>query len=160
MPEILLDSDDEVDGAAIETLVFECLRAENANHNLGYQLFYWRTMSGAEVDFVLYGERGLHAFEVKRSSVFRESDLDGLRLFCADYPVAKGHLFYGGSKRYRFDGIDVVPHWGRRSWRPHGCISRLLTDSTAPRGAKRVDAIMILLNHPDTTRVLPFIMAR
>ena len=104
-----LDSDDEVDGAAIETLVFECLRAENANHNLGYQIFYWRTMTGAEVDFVLYGERGLHAFEVKRSSVFRESDLDGLRLFCADYPAAKGHLFYGGTKRYRFDAIDVVP---------------------------------------------------
>jgi hypothetical protein len=51
----------------------------------------------------------LHAFEVKRSSVFRESDLDGLRLFCADYPAAKGHLFYGGTKRYRFEAIDVVP---------------------------------------------------
>jgi predicted AAA+ superfamily ATPase len=104
-----LDSDDEVDGAAIETLVFECLRAENANHNLGYQICYWRTMTGAEVDFVLYGGHGLHAFEVKRSSVFRESDLDGLRLFCADYPSADGHLFYGGNKRYRFDAIDVVP---------------------------------------------------
>ena len=104
-----LDSDDEVDGAAIETLVFECLHAENANHNLGYQICYWRTMTGAEVDFVLYGGHGLHAFEVKRSSVFRESDLDGLRLFCADYPSADGHLFYGGNKRYRFDAIDVVP---------------------------------------------------
>ena len=53
--------------------------------------------------------KALHAFEVKRSSVFRESDLDGLRLFCADYPSAAGHLFYGGTKRYRFDAIDVVP---------------------------------------------------
>jgi uncharacterized protein len=71
--------------------------------------FYWRTTTGAEMDFVLYGDRGLHAFEVKRSSVFRESDLDGLRLFRADYPAAEGHLFYGGNKRYRFGAIDVVP---------------------------------------------------
>ena len=36
-------------------------------------------------------------------------DLDGLRPFCADYPAAEGHLFYGESKRYRFEAIDVVP---------------------------------------------------
>jgi len=104
-----LDSDDEIDGAAIETLLYQSLAAENANAGLGYDLFFWRTSDGVEVDFVLYGERGLHAFEVKRSSVFRETDLTGLRLFCADYPAARGHLFYGGTKRYRYDSIEVVP---------------------------------------------------
>jgi uncharacterized protein len=104
-----LDSGEEVDGAAIETLVLESLRAENANLDLGYEIFAWRTASGAEVDFVLYGDRGFHAFEVKRSSRFRESDLDGLRLFLEDYPEAHGHLFYGGTQRYRFGAIDVVP---------------------------------------------------
>lgn len=104
-----LDSVADIDGASIETLVFQSLRAENANQGLGYEIFYWRTPSGTEVDFVLYGKRGLHAFEVTRSSVFRQTDLDGLRLFCADYPFAQGHLFYGGTKRYRFDAIEVVP---------------------------------------------------
>ena len=104
-----LDSDAEIDGAAIETLLMQSLRAENANAGLGYELFYWRTREGVEVDVVLYGERGLHAFEVTRSSIFRESDLAGLRLFCDDYPQAKGHLFYGGTKRYRFGAIEVVP---------------------------------------------------
>ena len=66
-------------------------------------------MEGVEVDFVLYGERGLHAFEVKRSAVFREADLVGLRLFCADHPRANGHLFYGGTKRYRYGAMEVVP---------------------------------------------------
>lgn len=47
--------------------------------------------------------------EVTRSSVFRESDLAGLRLFCTDYPQARGHLFYGGTRRYRFGAIEVVP---------------------------------------------------
>jgi predicted AAA+ superfamily ATPase len=104
-----LDSSEEIDGPAIETLVYQSLRAENANANLGYELFFWRTADGVEVDFVLYGELGLHAFEVKRSSIFRETDLAGLRMFCDDYPSATGHLFYGGTKRYRFGAIDVVP---------------------------------------------------
>lgn len=104
-----LDSDADIDGAAIETLVLESLRAENANRNLGYEIFFWRTQEGAEVDFVLYGERGLHAFEVKRSSVFRETELAALRTFCADYSAARGHFFYGGTRRYRFGAIDVIP---------------------------------------------------
>jgi predicted AAA+ superfamily ATPase len=104
-----LDSDEEIDGAAIETLVLESLRAENANRGLGYELSYWRTADGLEVDFVLYGQRGLHGIEVKRSSRLRERELDALRAFCADYPRARGHFLYGGSRRYRFGAIDVLP---------------------------------------------------
>jgi len=104
-----LDTDDEIDGAAIETLVFQSLSAQNANHDLGYELFFWRSAADEEVDFVLYGERGLHAFEVKRSSRFRETDLASLRAFCSDYPEARACLLYGGSNRYRFDRIDVLP---------------------------------------------------
>lgn len=104
-----LDAAEEIDGAAIETLVLESLRAENANRDLGYEVHSWRTADGKEVDFVLYGERGLHAFEVKRSSRFREQDLAALRLFCLDYPEAQGCLLYGGRQRYRFGAIDVLP---------------------------------------------------
>ena len=25
------------------------------------------------------------------------------------HPAARGHLFYGGDRRYQVDGIDVVP---------------------------------------------------
>ena len=104
-----LDTDEEIDGAAIETLVLQLLRAENANDDLGYDLYFWRTGDDREVDFVMYGERGLHAFEVKRSSRFTERDLDTLRLFCADYPEAQACLFYGGTKHYRFGPIEVMP---------------------------------------------------
>lgn len=113
-----LDTDEEIDGAAIETLLFECLRAEVAARDLGYEIFFWRTADHVEVDFVLYGRRGLRAFEVKRSSRFRESDLDGLRAFCSDYPEAKAHLFYGGTTRYKLGPIEVVPfETGLRSLR-------------------------------------------
>lgn len=104
-----LDPIEEIEGAAIETLLFQLLRAENANGDLGYEMSFWRTTSGAEVDFVMYGERGLRAFEITRSSRFRETDLAGLRLFCEDYPEATGHLLYGGTRRYRFGAIEVMP---------------------------------------------------
>ena len=104
-----LDSDAEIEGAALETLVFQVMRAECANRELGYELFSWRTASGAEVDLVAYGPRGLHAVEVKRSSRFAEKDLASLRLFAEDYPEGQGLLLYGGTQRYRFGNIDVVP---------------------------------------------------
>lgn len=104
-----LDSVEEMDGAALETLVMQELRATNANQRLGYELSYWRTRAGEEVDFILYGERGLIAIEVKRSSRFRSADLKGLRRFGEDYRVARRYLFYTGTERHEVDGISVVP---------------------------------------------------
>ena len=53
--------------------------------------------------------KSLHAFEVKRAGVLRESDLGALRKFKEDHPVATCWLLYGGSRRYEQDGIRVVP---------------------------------------------------
>ncbi|HET7501407.1 MAG TPA: AAA family ATPase [Kofleriaceae bacterium] len=108
-PRGALDSAQEIDGAAIETLLVQSLRAENANAGLGYQMSFWRTPAGDEVDVVMYGEHGLLAFEITRSPVFRETDLRGLRLFCGDYPEATGFLLYGGTRRYQYDRISVLP---------------------------------------------------
>jgi predicted AAA+ superfamily ATPase len=104
-----LDSAEEIDGPAVETLVLEELRATNDNLGLGYDLFHWHTRDHKEVDFVLYGERGLLAFEVKRSARFRDGDLAPLRLFTRDYPMARCFLFYGGREEYAVDGIRVLP---------------------------------------------------
>lgn len=104
-----LDSAEELDGAAIETLVMQELRATNDNLDLGYSLSFWHTRDHREIDFVLYGERGLIAIEVKRSARFQRGDLDTLRLFTGDYPVARAFLFYGGARAYEVDGIQVLP---------------------------------------------------
>ena len=104
-----LDSPEDIDGPAVETLVLQELRAVNDNHDLGYNLFYWRTRDQKEVDFVLYGERGLVAIEVKRSASFRERDLADLKLFAADYPVARCIFLYGGEREYVVEGIRVLP---------------------------------------------------
>jgi predicted AAA+ superfamily ATPase len=104
-----LDEAEEIQGAALETLVLQHLRAVNDYFSLGYTIHYWRTAKGDEVDFVLYGERGCVAIEVKRSSRVREDDLRGLQRFLGDYPGSKALLTYTGSRTEHDGGIDVVP---------------------------------------------------
>ena len=104
-----LDSPAEIDGAALETLLLQEILAHNSAADLGYKLHFWRTRGGHEVDFVAYGERGLLAFEVKRSDKLRSADFAGLKAFVQDYPVAKARLVYGGAVRYVVDGVEVVP---------------------------------------------------
>lgn len=104
-----LDRPEEIDGTALETLVYQQLAAVNEQRGLGYQLSYWRTREGLEVDFVLYGERGLRAIEVKRARQLRPSDSAGLRAFCDEYPIARAVLLYGGSRRYHDGPIEVRP---------------------------------------------------
>jgi predicted AAA+ superfamily ATPase len=104
-----LDSPAEIDGPALETLVLQELRAVNDYADLGYQLFFWRTKHGLEVDFVLYGERGLVAIEVKRSSSLHSQDLRALKEFKKDYPLAHCYVFYGGLTSLYFDHITAIP---------------------------------------------------
>lgn len=104
-----LDLPEEIDGAALETLVYQELRATNAALGLGYAIHYWRTAVGREVDFVLYGETGLLAFEVKRSSQPRKRDSQGIKAFLHDYPQAKGYILYRGHERLFNGGITWLP---------------------------------------------------
>ena len=104
-----LDSPEEIDGAALETLVYHELRAAIAYRSLKLELFFWRTVAGAEVDFVAYGGDGLFAIEVKRSRTVRSGDLRGLRQFKSDYPMARCMLLFGGDRREYRDGIDLLP---------------------------------------------------
>ena len=104
-----LDSPEEIDGAALETLVYQELRAHIAYRTLDLKLFTWRTGSGAEVDFVAYGGDGLFAIEVKRRGRIRSADLQGLTQFKADYPVARCVLLFGGNRREYRDGIELLP---------------------------------------------------
>jgi uncharacterized protein len=104
-----LDLPEEVAGAALETLVFQEIRALNDYLGLNLDIRYWRTSSGAEVDFVLYGENTFIAIEVKRSRRPQRSDLSGLRLFLQDYPEAKALLVCGVERREYADGIEIWP---------------------------------------------------
>ena len=104
-----LDATEQIHGAALETLFLQQARALNDYRDLGYRLHYWRTAIGEEVDFVLYGERGLRAFEVKMAQNIRPDDLRGLLSFRTDFPQAKAHLLYLGNRRWHDRGVEVLP---------------------------------------------------
>ncbi|MFQ5486374.1 MAG: ATP-binding protein [Desulfobacterales bacterium] len=104
-----LDRPEEIEGAALETLLFQELRAVNDLHKLGYNLYYWRTAYGQEVDFVLYGERGLIAIEIKRAAKIRNHEFKGLKAFSKDYPQAALYMFYGGEKKLFVNNIKLIP---------------------------------------------------
>ena len=108
-PKGILDRPEEIEGAALETLVFQELRAINDHFDLGYELYYWRTGNQMEVDFILYGERGLIAIEVKRSATIRKRDLSGLRAFCRDYPMARAILICGSRYRRYEQKVEIIP---------------------------------------------------
>lgn len=104
-----LDRPEEIDGGALEGLVAQHLRGWIDYSGLDASLSYWRTKSGNEVDFVVYGEDGLWAFEVKNGVTVRERDLRGLRAFLEDYPEAQARLLYRGDERLEMRGIRCEP---------------------------------------------------
>ncbi|MBK8575757.1 MAG: ATP-binding protein [Elusimicrobia bacterium] len=104
-----LDTPEEMEGPATETLLFQNIRAINDALGLGYRIYYWRTSDGTEVDFVLYGPRGLFGIEVKRGRRYDRKSLHGLSSFRTDYPNAKTFLVYGGDRRFQEGAHQVWP---------------------------------------------------
>ena len=104
-----LDRPEEIDGQTLEGLVAQHLRAWAAYSRQDVDLFYWRTRAGAKVDFVVYGESGLRAFEVKNHRKVHSTDLRALRAFRDDYPEAETAVLYRGPERLRIDEIWCLP---------------------------------------------------
>lgn len=105
----LLDTPAEAEGAALETLFLQSLLAINDYYNLGYEIYFWRTNHGTEVDFIAYGPKGLHAFEIKRNQVLHGKNFTGLKAFKKDYDMAKLYLVYTGKQSQYYGDIQVLP---------------------------------------------------
>ena len=104
-----LDSAAELNGFALEGLVAQHLRAWCDYTRAPHQLHYWHTRTGVEVDFILYGESGLFAVEVKNSNRVRPEDLKGLKAFAQDYPQSRSYFLYRGDERLLIDGVLCLP---------------------------------------------------
>jgi len=104
-----LDTPEEVDGISYESLFLQELLAINDYLGLKYKIYYWRTSNNVEVDFVLYGVRGLKVFEVKRRGKITTSELRGLKAFLNDYPAAKAYCIYGGERQMSAGNINILP---------------------------------------------------
>ncbi|MEK7381901.1 MAG: DUF4143 domain-containing protein, partial [Elusimicrobiota bacterium] len=104
-----LDVPEEISGASLEGLVAQQLRAWIAYGQKDRELFFWRTKSGVEVDFIVYGQDTFLAIEVKSSRRAYSKDVRPLKSFLEDYPQAKACLLYGGRDRLLVDGIPCLP---------------------------------------------------
>ena len=104
-----LDRPQEIEGSALETLVMQNLTAWNAYSENRYQIYFWRTRAGNEVDFVIYGSDGIWAIEVKQSKDIRSKDLKGLKTFKEDYPEAHCILVYRGHEKLKKGNISCIP---------------------------------------------------
>ncbi len=104
-----LDSPAELDGAALEGLIGQHLRAW-CDYSAGrHEQYYWQTRSRVEVDFVVYGESGLYAVEVKNTRQVGPDDLRALKAFGEDYPQSRRFLLYRGKDRLKHDGVLCLP---------------------------------------------------
>ncbi len=104
-----LDKPEEIAGHAIETLVAQHLRAWLDYSKKEGELFFWRTKSGLEVDFIIYGDIGFYAIEVKNAKNLNSQDLRGLKEFKKDYPESQCIILYRGKEKRLKDEILCYP---------------------------------------------------
>jgi predicted AAA+ superfamily ATPase len=104
-----LDSPQEIDGGALEGMIGQHLRAWIAYGDSECALYYWRTKSGVEVDFILYGKDTFLAIEVKNSARVNIKMVKGLMAFKEDYPEAQLLLLYRGEERLLINNILCLP---------------------------------------------------
>lgn len=104
-----LDMPEQIEGIAFESLFFQNLLALNDYCHFGYKLFYYRTATGLEVDFIAYGEKGIYAFEIKRTDKLSGKMFRGLKHFSKIYPQAKCFFVYGGKRKMKEQNIEIIP---------------------------------------------------
>lgn len=97
-------------GKAFEHFIFMELVAYNSYNELDFEINFWRTKSGLEVDFVLGG--GEVAIEVKGSRRLDERDLRPLIAFSEEYSPKKAVVVCNEREERRLGAIRIMP-WQR-----------------------------------------------
>jgi len=96
-------------GFLLETLVLHELRAWLSIHNAGGQLYYWRTPSGSEVDFVWAGGERTIGVEVKATAQWRPEFSLSLKELHTGGFLQAGWGVYSGEARLQDGPITVLP---------------------------------------------------
>ena len=92
-------ADDPLRGSLYETYVLQNLLAAMETLITPVGVYFWRTHTGQEVDFVLEYGREVMAVEVKSGANFGKRDLSGLQAFLAATPHCKVALLaYNGTE--------------------------------------------------------------
>ncbi len=94
-------------GRAFEHFIFMELAAHSSYSELDYDICYWRTKTGLEVDFIL--GNGEVAIEVKGSSRVDNRNLRALRAFNEEYSPGKSLVVANEQQERVVDGIHIIP---------------------------------------------------
>ena len=97
-------------GLLFETYILNELRAINSWKSYGGQFFYWRTVSGNEVDLIWKRGHRAMGFEVKSSTVWKDEYNKGLKTLLKANHIQQAFGIYQGEQTLEFDGITVLPY--------------------------------------------------
>ncbi len=97
----------ELFGKAFEHFIFMELLAYNSYNELDYEINYWRTKSGLEVDFVL--GRGDVAIEIKGTTRIDKRDLRSLKAFTEGYSPRKSVVVCNEREERVHQHIRIMP---------------------------------------------------
>jgi len=104
-----LDRPEKIEGQALEGLIGQHFKAWIDYSEIKRELYFWKTRSGVEVDFVIYGPDCMYGIEVKNGRNVRPADLRGLRSFKEEYPESKTLLLYRGKDRMLKGDVLCMP---------------------------------------------------
>jgi len=83
-------------GAAVETFVFSELYKRILGQGRDPEIYFWRTATGSEVDFIVKEQGKLIPLEVKASSTPKPMMAEGIISFQKDMEASKGYLVHSG----------------------------------------------------------------
>lgn len=103
--------DEKIWSALVETTVLHHLRAWADLQTPKANVYYWRTVSGNEVDFVVEMGRKLVAIEVKATEKPKHSHAEQLKVFMQEYPecVASALIHLGDDVTQLDERVFSIP---------------------------------------------------
>ena len=104
----LVEEKGEHFGKAFEHFIFMELNAYRSYKDLGFEINYWRTKSGLEIDFVLGG--GEIAIEVKGKARIDKKDLYPMNVFNEEYAPRLSLIVCNEKEERLVDKIRVIPY--------------------------------------------------
>lgn len=102
-----IEKGSEAFGKAFEHFIYQEIFAHRSYSDLNYPMYYWRTASQVEIDFVL-GDHEV-AIEVKSTEQANTRHLKGLKNFAEEYKVNKMILISKDPFPRKIDNILVLP---------------------------------------------------
>lgn len=104
----LVEEKGEEFGKAFEHFIFMEINAYKSYKDLDYEINYWRTKSGIEIDFVL--GRGEIAIEVKGKSRIEKKDLRPMTVFNEEFSPRLSFIICNEKEERVVNQIRIIPY--------------------------------------------------